>query len=111
MIVFQKKKGMTLIEVIISMAIIGIIAISMLSMFTSAFVFITRAGNTSEALFQAHKQIETILTQNSAAVTPTDIELEFSSDGTVITSKGNTITVNYLINNSEVEITFFHPKY
>lgn len=105
------RRAMTLVEVIVAMAVIGIISISMITLFTSAFVHIARAGNTSEALFQAHKQIETVLVHKSAELTPTNIELTFSSDGTTIISEGNVIKVNYLINKSEVEITFFHPKY
>ena len=111
---YKRRNGLTLVEVIVAMAIIGIIAIGMLAMFSSAFKFIVHAGNTTESLFQAHKQIETILTQNSLAVSPTNIQLRFSSDGTDGTSfvsQGNVITVRHTINNSEVEITFFHPKY
>lgn len=105
------KQGMTLVEVIISMAVIGIIAVSMISLFTSAFVLITRAGNTSEALFQVHKEIETVLTNNSVADTPTNIDLKFTSDGTIVTSKGNHLKINITVNKSNVEISFFHPKY
>lgn len=109
--VYRNNSGLTLIEIIIAMAIIGIIALAIIEMFSSASVFIVRAGDTTESLFQSHKQIETILTQKSSSVSPTNMELKFSSDGSTFTSEGNIITVNHIINKSEVEITFFHPKY
>lgn len=105
------NQGMTLVEVIIAMAVIGIIAVSMISLFTSAFVLISRAGDTSEALFKVHKEIETVLTNKSVDSTPTNIDLKFSSDGTIVTSKGNHLKVNITVNKSNVEISFFHPKY
>lgn len=41
----KKRRGLTLIELVVSLAIIGIIAVTMLSIFGTGLLNITRAGN------------------------------------------------------------------
>lgn len=41
----KKRKGLTLIELVLSLAIIGMIAVSMLNLFGTSLLNISRAGN------------------------------------------------------------------
>ena len=52
------KKGMTLVEVLLSIAIIGILSIIIFPVFTSAFMIITRAGTKSETIYQDQNIVE-----------------------------------------------------
>ena len=54
----KNKKGFTLIEVILSIAILGIISIAFLSMFTSGIVGISNSGKKSESHYTAQSDIE-----------------------------------------------------
>lgn len=54
----MRKKGMTLIEVVISIAILGIIAASFLTMFSNGFSNIFIAGNRTRALAKAQEIID-----------------------------------------------------
>lgn len=52
------RKGLTLIEVVISIAILGIIAVSFLSMFSQGYINIFTMGNKSKALVKAQATID-----------------------------------------------------
>ncbi|MFL0268565.1 prepilin-type N-terminal cleavage/methylation domain-containing protein [Candidatus Clostridium radicumherbarum] len=52
------RKGLTLIEVIISIAILGIIAVSFLSMFSNGYINIFTMGNKSKAVVKAQSAID-----------------------------------------------------
>ena len=85
----KSKKGMTLVEIIVAMAILGIIAISFLAVFTSSFKFIYTAGRKSVAVNQAEQSVETNIA-NGTALTANSITLDF---GTVsISVPGELIT-------------------
>lgn len=51
----MKKRGMTLIEVIISLAILAIIAVSFLSIFTSGFSLIFKFGRKSKTVMNSNE--------------------------------------------------------
>lgn len=51
------RKGMTLIEVIISMAVIGLIAMTMLSVFNTGLVNITRSGSRTTAIAESETEL------------------------------------------------------
>lgn len=53
-------RGFTLIEVIISLAILGIIAVSFLTLFTSSFSTIFSMGHKTDAANEAQAFIETV---------------------------------------------------
>ena len=54
----ENKEGFTLIEVILSIAILGIISITFLSMFTSGMVGISNSGKKSVDNYDAQSKIE-----------------------------------------------------
>lgn len=91
MIKINKRKGMTLIEVILAMAIFGIIASGFLSMFTSSLIWIFGAGNRGEAYSIAQKDVENRISSEDA----------YESDSLVLTFDGN----DYSIDGGIVEST------
>lgn len=107
----MKRKGMTLIEVIVAMAIIGIVAISVLTVLTIGFRFIALAGDKSKAGFKAYQEIEKTLTMKDVDENPTNIKLTFTSDGSTINAKGNIESFIQPTKNGRVKITIFQPKY
>jgi prepilin-type N-terminal cleavage/methylation domain-containing protein len=59
------KKGLTLLEVIISIAIIGIIVVSFLSLFSNSFVQVIRSGNKGTSMYSAQTTAEDQLENTS----------------------------------------------
>lgn len=54
----MNEKGFTLIEVIISLALVGIIAIAFIPIFTSQYVNVYKSGDKSEATYNALEDVE-----------------------------------------------------
>lgn len=102
------KKGMTLVEVILSIAIIGVISVSFLTIFTSGFNMISLAGNRSAAIFNNHAEIEASLNVLGSSTTTT-LEL-ILSDGVVIHVQGELEEYTQEIGNISSDITIFKPS-
>ena len=104
------KKGMTLVEIIISIAIIGILGITFFSMFTSGFKGVVRAGNKSTASYDAQAKIEETLNDKPSAGDPGNTHLRINfNDSTYIDIEGKLETQSTTVNNSQVDITVFNP--
>lgn len=80
--VLNNKRGLTLIEVLVSMAILGFIAVALLSMFTSAFMWIHSAGDKSIAVSEAQGDLEGMIASGEA------YEYEEDEEGLQITFQG-----------------------
>lgn len=103
-------KGMTLIEIIISIAILGILAVSFLSMFMMGFSGITSAGNRSKAEYAAQTKVEENLsTETSSGSDKLTIYFQGSTSDK-IEVQGSIGTEDAVINGKEVNITFFKPN-
>lgn len=61
----HRKKGMTLLEVIIAVAILGIISIVFLSVFANGFTTIFKMGNKTKAVAEAQKLIDIVCQSKS----------------------------------------------
>lgn len=77
----RNNNGFTLIEVIVSIAILGIVVISFQYLFTFAYTQIISAGHKSEATFESHQEVEKRIAGDL-------------SNGSVISTTGSTITIN-----------------
>jgi prepilin-type N-terminal cleavage/methylation domain-containing protein len=91
----SKKNGFTLIEVILSLALIGLISVSVLGIFNSGLLNITRAGNRTEGTSKAQEDfVEDVVSYDNPVVT---VVLPLSDDSTesidmpVIMQKGSVI--------------------
>jgi prepilin-type N-terminal cleavage/methylation domain-containing protein len=74
------RSGLTLIEIIISLAILGIIAVSLLTIFSSSFKFIFNAGRKSVATYGAQQNIEQVIAYDNSGNSGT-LTLSFSGAG------------------------------
>ena len=106
----KSKKGMTLIEIIISIAILGILAVSFLTLFGIGFSGIAGAGNRSRAQYDVQTKIEEELSSSSTGGTD-KISIKFSDVATdKIEVQGKIKTENTILNGKQVNITFFMPN-
>lgn len=103
----KNHKGMTLIEIIISIAIIAIISVAFLAMFSSGFKGVVRAGNLTESGYRAFGQAELTLMQKDNEGSPSGLLLTFTSDGSTVNAAGNVESLS----DSDVTVTIFQPKY
>lgn len=111
------KNGLTLIEVIISLAIILIVTLSFLTLFTSTFSTIISMGSKTEAnrvaqeIIDYHYENEPIT--GSLPVMPTNIPTQYTVTRTTpSTTNGLTevvITVSYRNNTRSVTLTALIP--
>ncbi|MCD4712444.1 MAG: prepilin-type N-terminal cleavage/methylation domain-containing protein [Clostridiales bacterium] len=105
----NRKKGMTLVEIIIALAIIGIMAISFLTIFTSSFSTIFSMGRRTKAMNdEAQMYMDQIY--NGTAVASIDslpnVDVFESSDSSGL--RLITVTVTYSQNQS-VKLTGLVP--
>lgn len=105
----DKRRGLTLIEVIISLAIICIVAVAFSSIFLSGLKGIEISGNKSKAKFKTQAQIEEIINSKVDAFDPdlTTLNVDFGTK--VISIDGKYITKESEINKNKVKITVFTP--
>lgn len=115
------KKGFTLIELIISIAIISILLIALLTSFTGSFKQVFSNGSRTKSVFEAQNKIDNIINDVSissgdsqASVQAYSIQIKlYSKDGTKnITSgtiNGNMIKVD-MKDKNEVTLSTFIPN-
>ncbi|MDF2546493.1 MAG: hypothetical protein K0R93_1391 [Anaerosolibacter sp.] len=112
----KENRGMTLIEIIVSVAILGILVIAFLNLFTFGYVQVVNAGHKSGAGFKAHQAAE----QKIAGGTPAPSIVETSSPTTItielpsppspgMTVSGQSISFEAEINAKKSKVTTFVP--
>lgn len=110
----KANHGMTLIEIILALAILGIIAVAFLGTFTFAFIQITQAGHKSTAGFKAQQGIDLGIIGAplgvDATISPTTIIIELPFPlSTPMTQDGKIITVTSESNGKVSNIKTFIP--
>jgi prepilin-type N-terminal cleavage/methylation domain-containing protein len=81
----KSKQGLTLVEIIISIAILGIVAVAFLGMFTVGFKGIMTAGRNSQAGYIGQRAMENRIV---------DIEVT-ETNVTIIPETEKTLTINF----------------
>lgn len=122
MINFQKNNGFTLIEVIISIAIVGILLLASLSYFANNTIYIFSAGERTDSVFEAQNRIDNTIKDIDFADGSKEIEIEElpinfsikfnSNDGISFNAdnlKGKIVTVK-IENNTPITITTYVSK-
>jgi len=82
------KEGFTLIEVLVSMALVGIAVLGLAQLFTYSILSNSRSEKISSATFLAQQQIDSVrnLTAadiNTLAIAPVDENIDVNSDGII----------------------------
>ncbi|MGI6426672.1 MAG: prepilin-type N-terminal cleavage/methylation domain-containing protein [Natronincolaceae bacterium] len=105
----KNKKGFTLMEVILSIAIFGIIAIFVVTIFSSGLKNIYRSGKRTEEVFELESKInEEILNEDNGDVL---IKVDIPGVGEKeIEGKMITISSDPLENQHDIEIITFIPN-
>lgn len=117
----KNNRGLTLIEVIASLAIFGIVSVGLLSIFTESLLITSRAGARSEAVMNISTEIENKLanpTYSSISVLNEDTTHQatiYYNYGTMSQSSntmdGNLVTGNEINDRGqEVEVVVFIPE-
>ncbi len=108
-------KGLTLIEIIVSIFILGIIAVTFLPIFTNSFVYVKTAGNRSIVDFDAQKAMENKLAGSSAvfdhvATTESNTTLTIGFNSGTISVQGRIVNISYNDGKHNVTLTTFIPN-
>jgi len=81
----KKRKGFTLVEVVLAIAIVGIALLGLAQLFTYSVLVNSRSERMTNATFLAQQRIEFLrnvsTTELSTLVSPTDENLDLNSDG------------------------------
>jgi prepilin-type N-terminal cleavage/methylation domain-containing protein len=114
----KHKSGLTLIELIVSLAILGILAVSFFSMFSSGAIGVFRGGKRSKNTYTIQQATENIINTNTtaayssgnplAASTSGNLSISFPSVAT-LSIPGREVTVSYSDSSAPVDITIFLP--
>lgn len=90
---FKDNRGMTLIEVLLAIAIIGIIVVTFLPIITSSFINVVNSGNRSQSMYDSSGKIEEAIAKRESI----DLEGEFLIfQSAYIPIKFNNIPVKYV---------------
>ncbi len=84
----KRKNGFTLIELIISIAILGLVSVTFLSIFNMGLINISRAGNRTTAVEMAEKNIYNTTEIDDFAVTVILPDVSNNPSGISIEVKG-----------------------
>jgi len=103
------KKGFTLIEVIVAVAILAIVVTAFLAMFQSGAVEISDAGKKSTSHYNAQAKMESKISDSSIDGTSMiTINLNFS--GTTYSVEGRKIDIDYVYGKNSKKLTTFNPN-
>jgi prepilin-type N-terminal cleavage/methylation domain-containing protein len=106
----NKRKGMTLMEVIIAMAIFGMIAVVFITMFSTSLIWTFRAGDRGKAYTQAIGKLENDM--SLAGENPDYLDLNFTdgSESVDVSIKGRFIESTDTVKQVSSEIDTFLPQ-
>ena len=106
--ILENKRGFTLIEIIIAIALLGIISVAFLSMFSTGFSIISKAGRRTTSGFSTQTKVEDALNLGTAGTVISASGLNITlPDGSIINGAGKTETIT----TNQVTITYYVPSY
>jgi prepilin-type N-terminal cleavage/methylation domain-containing protein len=104
----NNEKGFTLIEVMVSVAILGIVVITFLAFFTNGFKSIVTTGKRSQDLYQVQATIEGIQLNDPIGINQNLSYPHASDPSKNILISGKTFEIN--INGTDKRVTVFLPN-
>ena len=116
MLNLEYKKGITLVELIVSMAILGIIVITFLNLFVFGYTHVIGAGHKTTASFLAHQAAEIKIAGGATdpnvhvSFNPTTITIQLPAPpAATMTKSGEEISFEVEQNGKVVNVTTFLP--
>jgi len=101
-----KNQGFSLVEIIVSLTLIGLIATAFFPVITYSYTNIYRAGNDHKSLYQLQQKIEN--NSERTEINADGITIDFTN-GTSIVVPGSTYNVQQSTNNRQLTIIYFQP--
>lgn len=102
----RTQKGLTLIEIVISIGILGIISVAFLSMFSTSLSEIFKSGRASTSHYEAQYKMENSISEKPISGTPsTTVQLKFGDKSYQVT--GRTVDIDYSSGNQTKKLTSF----
>lgn len=108
----NKSKGFTLVEVLVSIAMIAIAIIAIIPLFNGSFSNIINSGKKSGAIAVAQKNIEDAL-KNGTSLSTDTMNLTFKRTGysdMILAIPGQKVDVTYAYSNITGSLSVFVPK-
>lgn len=100
------KRGFTLIELIVALAVLSIIVVAFIGMFSSAMFGVFRAGDKGTAYTLAKEDVETRIARGETVATDA-LNITFGTK--TFTIEGGLVEAHKFVRNSESEIAAFVP--
>ena len=107
----KKYRGMTLIEIIIAIALIGIITVSILTLLSVGFKNIISAGDKAEIIFNVQSNIEDQINETTDEATELTETFKLKIGDDEISMPGKVKSVESILpNGGKVQIDIFIPS-
>lgn len=116
----RNNKGMTLVELVVSIAIFGIISVGFLSIFLESLLIIERAGNRSESVAYVSSELERKLAGSdpvdAATLTITEPQAIITYNPGTVVESSNPVDGKLILGTElnqqgqEIEVTVYIPS-
>ncbi|MST99873.1 type II secretion system protein J [Tissierella pigra] len=103
----KNNKGLTLIEIVITIAITSIMAIAVLTMFNISITNISESGNKTERVLRIKEEVDEEIINNKEKTTNTD-KVKVTIDGIIKDREVDGKIIE--IKDSDIKITTFVPN-
>ncbi|MBU5426686.1 type II secretion system GspH family protein [Tissierella pigra] len=103
----KNNKGLTLIEIVITIAITSIMAIAVLTMFNISITNISKSGNKTERVLRIKEEVDEEIINNKEKTTNTD-KVKVTIDGIIKDREVDGKIIE--IKDSDIKITTFVPN-
>ena len=103
----KNNKGLTLIEIVITIAIISIMTIAVLTMFNISITNISKSGNRTERVLRMKEEVDEEIINNKEKTTNTD-KVKVTIDGIIKDREVDGKIIE--IKDSDIKITTFIPN-
>lgn len=99
---YNQSEGYSLMEILVSLAVISIVSIAMLALFTNSVTGVFSAGQRSDSIHIEQEGIEKQLAEDNTGNTSLEMNFVGSSDSLLISIDGNVV--------NEGSLTTFVPN-
>lgn len=111
---YKKKRGMTLVEIILAMAIFSILVLAFMSVFSGVYLGVSRSASQGQAYHQAQADIESQIGDGLGYYTGDHFELTFTdgvTSGVPITVRNWKVDSQQSVHQAEAELSTFVPLF